>query len=283
MQTKTILGTDEAGYGPNLGPLVVSLTAWKACTDNLSFLFELLKKEGIPIGDSKKIYHGKSLAALETGVLVSLRSLKQNLVPLANDIKKIDRLAEKFETLLQQHRIRLLDMQYRSVEPEEFNRLLDKFGSKGSLLSDITLRLIAGQIETLMQNKREEPILVLCDKHGGRNHYLDILTEFFPGAFIQIVQESRESSIYRLNGAGRHLEFRFLAKGESHLPIALASMLSKYHRELAMLRFNEFWRSHVPDLQPTAGYPEDARRFKQQIAAAQKKLGIADEHLWRKR
>jgi hypothetical protein len=60
-------------------------------------------------------------------------------------------------------------------------------------------------------------------------------------------------------------------------------MLSKYHRELAMIRFNEFWQSHVPDLQPTAGYPVDAQRFKRQIAAAQKKLGIADESLWRKK
>jgi hypothetical protein len=50
-----------------------------------------------------------------------------------------------------------------------------------------------------------------------------------------------------------------------------------------MLRFNAFWQAHVPDLQPTAGYPEDAKRFKQQIAATQKRLGIADKNLWRKR
>jgi hypothetical protein len=74
-----------------------------------------------------------------------------------------------------------------------------------------------------------------------------------------------------------------LAKGESQLPIALASMLSKHHRELAMIQFNAFWRSHIPDLQPTAGYPQDAQRFKKQIADIQKKLGITDESLWRKR
>jgi ribonuclease HII len=134
-----------------------------------------------------------------------------------------------------------------------------------------------------MQRKKDTPILILCDKHGGRNHYLDILTEFFPGEFIQIVRESRESSTYRLKSEGRRLEFRFLAKGESHLPIALASMCAKYHRELAMGEFNRFWQTHIPDLQPTAGYPEDAKRFKQQIAAVQKTLGIGDESLWRKR
>ena len=278
-----ILGTDEAGYGPNLGPLVVSLTAWEAEPERLSLLFEPLKKEGISIGDSKKIYHSGTVAALETGVLVPLRTLKNDAVPIANNKEKIDQLAMKFETLLQQHHVRLLDMQCRSIEPEEFNRLLDRFDSKGTLLSHITLRLIAGQLTTLTADCGDAPVLVLCDKHGGRNHYLDLLTEFFPGEFIQIVQESRESSVYRWTSAGRKHEFRFLTKGEAQLPVALASMLSKYYRELAMIQFNAFWRSHIPDLRPTAGYPEDAVRFRQEIAAVQKHLGIAENSFWRKR
>ena len=75
----------------------------------------------------------------------------------------------------------------------------------------------------------------------------------------------------------------FQAKGESHLPTALASMASKYLRELAMQAFNGFWSEHVPDLRPTAGYPVDALRFKADIAAAQQALGISDRILWRSR
>ena len=45
------------------------------------------------------------------------------------------------------------------------------------------------------------------------------------------------------------------------MPAALASMTSKYLRELAMRAFNEFWCGRVHDLAPTAGYPRDARRF----------------------
>jgi len=279
MSAMIIFGTDEAGYGPNLGPLVVSLTVWKADTDDLSPLFAPLEKAGISIGDSKKLYHGGSLDTLETGVLVPLRFLKRSVVPVASDEERLALLVPRFEEILRQYQVRLLDMQYRSIEPEEFNRLVDRFGSKGSLLSDATLRLIADRLATFTQDN----VLVLCDKHGGRNRYLDILTECFAGEFIQVVQEIRECSVYRLISEGRQWEFRFLAKGEAHLPIALASMLSKYHRELAMLRFNAFWQFHVPDLQPTAGYPEDAKRFKRQIAATQEKLGIADESLWRKR
>ena len=279
-----ILGTDEAGYGPNLGPLVVSLTVWRADKDELATLLEPLKKEGITIGDSKTLYHGGSLAALEAGVLVPLRTLKKNVSPIANDEQRLDRLASIFEKILQQHHVQLLDMQFRSIEPEEFNSLLDRFHSKGTLLSHVTLHLIADQISTLIQDRNDSsPVLILCDKHGGRNRYLDVLSEFFPGEWIHAVQESRASSIYRWTMEGRQWEFRFLAKGESQLPVALASMLSKYYRELAMIRFNAFWQSHVPHLQPTAGYPQDAKRFKQQIAAAQQKLGIAEDHLWRKR
>ena len=65
------------------------------------------------------------------------------------------------------------------------------------------------------------------------------------------------------------------------LPVALASMTAKYHRELAMRAFNHFWCERVPDLKPTAGYPLDAKRFKKAISPLQIKLGIADDCLWR--
>ena len=72
-------------------------------------------------------------------------------------------------------------------------------------------------------------------------------------------------------------------KADSHLPAALASMASKYLRELAMRAFNDFWRRSVDGLRPTAGYPQDAKRFKAQIAAVQAELGIDDRLLWRER
>ena len=60
-------------------------------------------------------------------------------------------------------------------------------------------------------------------------------------------------------------------------------MASKYLRELAMLAFNDFWGQRVPGLKSTAGYPEDARRFKAEIAACQTRLQIPDRSLWRNR
>ena len=99
-----------------------------------------------------------------------------------------------------------------------------------------------------------------------------MLAEHFPEWFIEIRGEGRQRSSYRFGPADRRVEFCFRVGAESCLPAALASMASKYLRELAMRAFNDFWRRHVPDLQPTAGYPQDAKRFRADIAEAMQAL-----------
>jgi len=92
-------------------------------------------------------------------------------------------------------------------------------------------------------------------------------------------QEGRELSCYRVGNS----EIRFQMRAESQFPVAVASMVSKYVRELAMVLFNRFWQNHVADLKPTKGYPVDARRFRQEIAEAQQRLDLDDDVLWRVR
>lgn len=78
--TKLIIGIDEAGYGPNMGPLVVSATAWRAPFElDVCELGQMLAPEfqakplrkgssHVPMGDSKQINQGKTgLASLWTG------------------------------------------------------------------------------------------------------------------------------------------------------------------------------------------------------------------------
>ena len=77
------------------------------------------------------------------------------------------------------------------------------------------------------------------------------------------------------------LEFCFRTKAEAILPVALASMVSKYVREVVMTQFNRFWQQHVPDLKPTKGYPVDAARFWTDIEPTVKKLKIAKSDVWR--
>jgi len=173
--------------------------------------------------------------------------------------------------------VRLVEFRSRAVFPPEFNDLVEHYGTKGAALSHTTLELVAALVGPL----EEGPIFVVCDKHGGRNRYLQLLSDHFPEWLIEIHGESRARSVYRFGPAERRVEVRFQTKAESQLPAALASMASKYLRELAMRALNDFWCRRVDGLRPTAGYPQDAKRFKADIAAAQAELGINDRMLWR--
>jgi hypothetical protein len=316
-----LIGTDEAGYGPNLGPLVVSCTVWRVPDERAhDELYDLLdgivsrdmardvEASRIAIADSKSLYKsGEGLLPLECGVLACLAALGQRpacwreawtllasesfgriardawyaefdaRLPLHVDRASVDRLADFFRTGQQRVGVQLLEIRSVVVGPEELNSEMERMGSKGTVLSNVTLRLLAAALGSL----RDAPIFAHCDKHGGRNRYGPLLQQIFPDDLVEVHQESSSCSLYRWGPAGRRTEVRFVSKGERFLPAALASMVSKYLRELAMLAFNAFWQNRVPGLRPTAGYPLDARRFRQDIAACQQQLGIPDRLLWR--
>ncbi len=89
----------------------------------------------------------------------------------------------------------------------------------------------------------------------------------FDNARFDVLEESPECSGYRLTHRSSQWLLRFICKGESHhLPIALASVFSKYTRELFMMRFNDWWVARVDGLKPTAGYHTDGMRFLEDIA-----------------
>jgi hypothetical protein len=48
-----------------------------------------------------------------------------------------------------------------------------------------------------------------------------------------------------------------------------------------MARFNAYWRTHLPQVAPTAGYYADGVRFLNDINDKRLELGIADERLVR--
>jgi len=317
-----LIGTDEAGYGPNLGPLVIAATVWQVPDDVPPVeLYQRLKKcvaarvvkdeRRLTIADSKALYTaGQGLASLELGVLTALSLLSRQpacwreLWPsvLADGLETLHELApwhvdfdqplpvevepaglaklqDRVRTGLDCAGIRLVNVCATAMLPHTFNELVDKYGSKGELLSLTTLKLAAHAIANLPADSTE-PIIVTCDKHGGRGHYTGQLQHVFPDDLVRVDLEGRQESIYRC-GPGHRYEFRFIAKGERMLPTALASMTAKYLRELAMIPFNQFWQQHVPGLKATAGYPGDATRFWDEIRPMQQRLGIADRVLWR--
>ncbi len=165
--------------------------------------------------------------------------------------------------------------------PQRFNQWLAYWHSKAAILGQ-------GLAELLQFNRQldetEEPIHFTIDKHGGRNHYAAMLQDALGEGMVVAHREGRNRSSYSVLGLERavNVTFRPFADRE-HFCVALASMTSKYLRELLMREFNQFWRSHLPDLKPTAGYPGDALRFFKQIHPVAKQLGIPKPVLWRRK
>lgn len=315
---RLIIGTDEAGYGPNLGPLVVAATAWR-CADHITppDLFDALTKvltnaprsgdSRLHVADSKAVYQsGDGLESLEVPVLAFLGLLNlpgQSISELGTAIagnrftngylaepwnalpglklpvdSSVDHISEWIHELriaLPAAEIELLGICCRVIFPAEFNRLVAAADSKGVVLSTATLELV----RQLRDAFPEYPAMVVCDKHGGRNRYDELIAAHFDDQFVFRLEESRDRSLYRMG----NMEFCFRTKAEALLPAALASMAAKYLREVLMRQFNEWWKTQIPGLRPTQGYPVDARRFLEDIQHQLTGLGVAADVLWRSR
>ncbi len=318
---RIFVGVDEAGYGPNLGPLVIAASIWSA-PDSLtepgfcraleaSFSAEAWA-EGcghVPLGDSKLLYSpSQGLASLEAGLLAMLASpygptncvaslmsqvaclptaeeiqklpwystLENLVIPTARvDASEIERLSRLATDSLEDAGLELIEMQAIVVTETQFNSSVARLGSKGQLLSEATLGLVAAVL-----SKYELPATVFCDRQGGRKNYMPILLEAMPDQWFVETARSKERCSYR-NHASPTREIHFSVGGDRFPPTALASMLAKYLRERLMEAFNRYWKEHIPDIKPTAGYPVDAKRFRAEMASVASGLGLSADDWWR--
>ena len=317
-----VIGMDEAGYGPNLGPLVVTATVWEVPgapkSTNFWEQFDGLVVQHPPrcvdeiqIADSKVVHDAtKGVGALERGVLAAWGLLAGHPVSLMDwwatiacqplslcaadtvpaepwfhnvdlplpqytSLVELARLTQLWQNRCEEKRLRLRAIRSDIVLTRRFNDLTTQHDSKGLALSGISMRLL----EEVLPLTEGQPTLVWCDKHGGRNRYDELLQDIAGDAFITRLEEGTERSRYRIG----KMEVCFQTRAEVHLPVALASMVAKYWRESTMTLFNQFWQRHHPTLKGTKGYPQDAKRFKAEIAQLQVQLGIDETDLWRAR
>jgi hypothetical protein len=314
-----LIGTDEAGYGPNLGPLVVGASVWQVPQAvHAQEMYELLEhcvcverdRQRLPIADSKVLYKpGLGLAGLERVVLAVLAHCGDSigdwdalwpalagiqasdlarhpwhegfalLLPRDASIEDIRQSCTTLGAGLEAAGVQIRSLQARAIFPDHFNALVRECGNKAEVLSLTTLRLIA---ELLGEVPIGNDVVVTCDKHGGREYYAGLIQHVFPDTWVRVVREGSAESVYRFSCGNRRIELQFLMGGERMLPTALASMAAKYVREIAMIAFNTFWQGHVPGLKATAGYPSDSRRFLHEIRPACQRLGLAEETFWRR-
>lgn len=304
-----VAGVDEAGVGPRLGPLVaaaVTLAGPRGATGDS--LWEALvpavspRQGSLVIADSKMLYRGQRDRAgfrrLEHGVLAvagtagkvpgSLGDLLQmvgaaavvEMEPLPwyqGHLLRLPRVADldaiQRDVQCLSARLRELDFQppllvCEVVDERAFNHLVANTGGKGDALLEVDARLL--------RRLPKGAGTVHLDRLGGRRRYGSWLQEVFPQAFVWTLSEDATASRYRVEWEnGTRLEVCVAVGCETRqLPVALASMVAKYIRELHMELLNRFWAARVPDLAPTAGYPADAARFMRQIAAVAQAEGL---------
>lgn len=200
--------------------------------------------------------------------------------PIEQDALAVQLFAKALRAEMGRCRTRMVHLAGRVVFERRLNRMFDATRNKSNALWSIT----ASHLDHLLRNFGRSDLHITCDRQGARGHYGALLRLMFDEWSLEILREGEERSEYRLLKDGHAVSLVFCEKAEAQcMPVALASMLSKYLREALMRRFNAYWHRHLPDVQPTAGYYGDGVRFLQDIDAKRRELGVTDADLIRSR
>jgi len=317
-----VAGIDEAGFGPLLGPLVVTGVAFRVPDSQTHrCLWDTLSASctrtpdrdhrRLAVADSKQLFRGRAdFSALERPAMVMLaaagqrprnwRALLETLapnaaaaledypwysgrnidLPLCDGVGDIGTRANAVRRNMAEERVELLGVFAEPVLEGQFNDLISKTGNKAVAMLGTVLRAI----DRILRCDPNPRVRLCVDRLGGRVHYREALQTAFPEYDLQILEECPERSAYRLVNSTRVCRVEFVAGGENrHFAIALASVFSKYLRELYMHVFNDYWSEQVTSLRPTAGYYTDAKRWLSDASAELDRLGIDRATLVRQR
>ena len=166
----------------------------------------------------------------------------------------------------------------RVVCEGQFNQMLAATRNKATTLFSTA----AIHLDHLIRAYSGRNLTIFCDRQGGRGHYGSLLRLMFEEWDLEIVGELDGRSEYNLRRRDEVVRIIFCEKAEAQcLSVAVASMVSKYLREALMNRFNAYWLSHLPNVEPTAGYYNDGSRFLRDIEQKRVEMGIADAQLVR--
>ena len=313
------VGIDEAGYGPNLGPMVMTAVVAEGPDahepDVWGDLPTTVDRSGgvadrVWVDDSKKVYQaGKGRDRLDASTLATLaacgRRPSKSLGGLldavgAGTLDEVElspwllsgdpkypglRSRSMADWTLARRPFegapwRIVDVRSVVIGPRRFNENLDRLGSKALVHF--------GGFAALLDHLRgstpaEQNLSIRGDKHGGRHFYGNLLEAAFADVRVIRGEEGPDLSEYELiEGSGRSTRLRLVPRADAADGlVALASIVSKAIREQWMDAFNAHWVARIPGLRPTAGYPVDAGRFRLAIEADCQAMGLTARDWWR--
>ena len=298
-----LVGIDEAGYGPILGPLVVSSSIFSVPHNLLtSDLWQILSKSvsdrrkrlagRLLITDSKKAYSRASgIRHLERTVLTVLQCLGKEPTTLTELLEllcpsclerlsdypwyqdigdyslSIDTADKEIASIvladdMASNGIEMLDLKSCCLDVAYYNKMVAAVKNKANVLFSATCSLI----KSAYDNFADDDLQIIVDRQGGRIHYRKNLQRMFGDMELKILRESPATSSYELQAGGKAMRVHFVVGADGRfLPVSLASMVSKYLRELLIGNINRYFAGLSADLKPTAGYWKDGLRFIEDI------------------
>lgn len=294
-----LVGIDEAGFGPILGPLIVSSSVFSLPRDLLTAdLWGILKKSvgsrrkrlagRLLIADSKKAF-SKSLGIghLERTVLACLRCLGSRPATLTELLTLLcpdclERLSDYpwhrdaagYGISVNEADVAIASAVLKDDLASNGIKLLElksccldvAFYNKmvGSVKNkaSVLFTAVSQLIKTAFDNYTGDDLQIIIDRQGGRVHYRKSLQRMFPDMELKIIKQSPANSSYELKADGKTMRLHFTVGADDRfLPVSLASMVCKYLRELLVDMMNRYFTGFSAELKPTAGYWKDGLRF----------------------
>lgn len=298
-----LVGIDEAGYGPLLGPLVVSSVVLEMPEECLrADLWKLLgqavcaHKKGLAgrllVNDSKKVYTRSSgIGPLRRTVLSCLNALdppacprtaaeligflcpdaaerlqadpwyaRLDQQPLGQNQTDTAIAGSMLRKTMSENNMRICAVRSRCMDAGFYNQRVEQVKNKSRVLFTEVCSLVLAAFSSEAQ--AGQPMQVIIDRQGGRINYQQDLLRMFPGYSLSVLRQDDKMSSYELSQSSKIMRIHFCLKADSkYMCVSLASMVSKYLREVLMDAFNAHFCGLCSNLKPTAGYWEDGQRF----------------------
>ena len=176
--------------------------------------------------------------------------------------------------------IELLDMRSYCLDVGYYNKMVASVKNKANVLFSATCVLI----KRALDNFTGDDLQIIVDRQGGRIHYRKNLQRMFGDMELKILCESPTDSSYEMRADGKRMRLHFVVGADKRfMPVSLASMVSKYLRELLVHNINRYFLSFHSELRPTAGYWKDGLRFIEDLKVNIPELNVDMEQLVRSR